>query len=183
MQITFDTDNFASRSKGDAALTNVLHYLRKHGCLSEAHYPSIERVTCRTPSSTIRYCRYFASSGVSPEAERVFLKNPRLGVRYLKMMRRSEFADPDVQRRFRKKFRTDPYAAYEWATQFNVRLTEEEESVFRKDIEVALNYARDVIKGKFPEKVHAMLVLASFKDMTPRQRRFLEEYVRLAEGK
>jgi hypothetical protein len=184
MQISFDTENFASRYRGDLALTNVLHYLMKHGCLSdEVHYPSIERVTCRTPRSTIRYCRYFAGKGVSPETEKVFLRNPRLGVRYLKMVRRSEFSDPDVQRRFRKKFRSDPHAAYEWSTAFNTRLTEEEESVFRKNMEVAMNYARDVIRGKFPEKVHAMIMLASFKNMSSREKRSLENYVRFAEGK
>ena len=183
MQITFDTDNFASGRKSDVALTNVLHYLKKHGCIGEMHDHSVERITCRTPSATLRYCRYFANKGVSPQTERVFLKNPSLGVRYLKMVGRSEFADPDVQRKFRKKFRSDAAAAYEWASAFKTRLTEDEEKVFRKSMRLARDYAREIIGGKSPEKVHAMILLASFKDMSQYEKRYLDDYVKFAEGK
>lgn len=180
MQITFETDKF-DRSYGDKYLTNVMHYLKRVGCITEDRYPSVEKVTCRTPSATLRYCRYFASMGVTPETERVFLKNPELGVRYLRMVGKREFSDPDVQRRFRRKFKTNARVAYQWAKSFNTRLSEEEEEVFRKDMASARDYARDVIKGKFPEKVHGMLMLASYQDLSSWQKKCLADYLRIVE--
>lgn len=183
MQITFDTDKFVSRN-GARSLTNVLCYLARHGCLTPDHYPSVEKITCRTPSDALRHVRYFAGKvGVSPENEKVFLKNPGIAVRYLKMVGRSEFSDPAVQKRFRRKFKTNAKLAYEWAVSFNTRLSEEEEEVFRKDFSAAKDYAVRVIRGKFPEKVHAMIMLASYGDLDPWQKRQLSEYVKFAEGK
>lgn len=183
MLITFETGMFGKRG-GEKSLTNVLCYLHRHGCFATGHYPDIERVTCRTPSSALRYVRYFTGRvGVSPESEGIFLKNPGLGVRYLKLVGRKEFSDPNVQARFRKKFKNDPSLAYEWAKAFNTRLSEEEEEVFRKNVSVARDYAMYVIKGKFPEKIHGMLVLASFQDLSSYQKARLTDYIKFAEGK
>lgn len=182
MQITFETDSFSKRG-GEKTLTNVLCHLLRYGCISQGHYPDIERVTCKTPSSALRYVRYFARLGISPESEAVFLKNPSLGVRYLILVRKKEFSDPVIQRKFRKKFKSNAKAAYEWADQFKERLSEEEEEVFRKDVALARDYAVQVIKGKFPEKIHSMLVLASFQELDPWRKRKLAEYIKFAEGK
>lgn len=181
MQITFETGMFGKR--GEKSLTNVLCYLRRHGCFAEGHYPDIEQITCRTPSAALRYVRYFAQKGVTPESEAVFLKNPVLGVRYLKIVGNKEFADPKVQARFRKKFKSDPSLAYEWALAFSTRCTEEEEEVFRKNVALARDYAMYVIKGRFPDKVHGMLVLASFQDLDPYQKARLTDYIKFAGGK
>jgi len=182
MQIVFETDNFSARGrKGDHCLANVLHYLKRFGCLATDHsLPEVEKVACLTPSGTIRYCRLFASKGVTAETEAIFLKNPELGVRYLKMVGRSGFLDPDVQKKFRKKFRSNPRVAYEWAKAFKIRLTEEEEECFRKDLCAANNYARSVIGGRFPERIHEMIILASFGNMDVYQKKSLSEYVKLA---
>jgi hypothetical protein len=180
MQITFDTENFV-RGGGDKSLTNALCYLSRYGCFPDGHYPDIEKITCRNPSSAYRYCRYFAHKGISPENEHVFLKNPLIGVRYLKGVGRSEFADPNTQKRFRKKFSTNAKLAYQWCKNFGQRLTEKEEEVFRKDVCSAYSYARDVIRGKFPEKVHGMIILASFKSMTAYEKRALSDYVKFSE--
>lgn len=179
MQITFDTGMFGP--KGEKSLTNVLCYLRRHGCLADGHYPDIERITCRTPSAALRYVRFFAVKGISPESEAVFLKNPTLAVRYLKYVRRAEFADPKVQKRFRRRFRTNARVAYEWAAAFNTRLTEDEETVFRRDMSAAKDYAMQIIRGKFTEKVHAMIMLASFDELPSYQKKCLAEYVRFSE--
>lgn len=181
MLIQFDTDKFAGVRKGDQSLSNVLYYLKKAGCITPSAYPSIEKITCKTPSGTLRYCKLFASGGVSAEAEAVFLKNPVLGVRYLRMIGRSEFSDPAVQRRFRKKFKTDPKTAYEWAKSFGRRLSEDEEEVFRKCIPTAKDYAMRVIRGRFPEKIHSMILLASFQNMDNYSKRCLAEYIKFAE--
>lgn len=181
MQITFETGMFGKR--GEKSLTNVLCYLQRHGCFAEGHYPDIEQITCRTPSAALRYVRYFARTGITSESEAVFLKNPGLGVRYLRMVGKREFSDPVVQKKFRRKFKFDAALAYEWAKAFNERLTEEEEEVFRKNVAVARDYAMYVIKGKFSEKVHGMLILASFQDLSSYQKSRLAEYIKFAEGK
>jgi len=178
MQIIFDTEKFRS-SRGDHNLTNVLCYLKRHGCIYPDNYPSVEEITCRTPSSALRYCKYFASSGISPEREAIFLKNPRIAIRYLRLVGKSEFSDPKIQKRFRRKFRSNAKIACEWARIFNTRLTEEEESVFRKDMVAALDYAKHVIRGRFSEKVHGMIVLASFEDLGSYAKRCLSEYIKL----
>lgn len=183
MQITFDTDSFVSRN-GSRSLTSVLCYLGRHGCIKPDHYPSVEKITCRTPSDALRYVRFFAGkTGISPESEEVFLRNPEIGVRYLKMVGRSEFSDPRVQKRFRRKFKSNARLAYEWASGFNTRLTEEEEEVFRKDFSAAKDYAVRVIRGRFPDKVHGMIMLASYGKMDAWQKRQLAEYIKFAEGK
>lgn len=183
MQITFDTESFVSRN-GARSLTNILCYLARHGCLTPAAYPSIEKITCRTPSEALRHVRFFAGKvGISPANEAVFLKNPTIALRYLKMVGRPEFADPKVQKRFRRKFRSNARLACDWAMAFGVRLGEDEEEVFRKDFTAACQYAKQVIRGKFPEKVHGMLLLASYGDVDHFQKRSLAEYIRFAEGK
>lgn len=179
MQITFDVDRFAPR--GERELTNTLCYLQRHGCIAAGHYQEIEKITCRTPSAAIRYVRYFARDGISPESEAVFLKNPELGLRYLKMVRRSEFADPKIQKRFRRKFRHNAKLAYMWANSSKTRLAEEEEEVFRKDFYHAEMYARYVIGGRFSDKVHSMILLASYGDVPHPQKGCLANYLKFAE--
>lgn len=179
MQISFDTENFVRNEK---SLTNVLHYLNRHGCFAVGHYPEIEKITCRTPSSALRYTKFFSGKlGISPSSEAVFLKNPNLAVRYLRITNKKEFSDPSVQRRFRKKFSRNPRLAYDWARAFDERLSEEEEQIFRKDISAARDYAMYVIRGPFPEKVHSMILLASFENLSSLQKRHLSDYIKFAE--
>lgn len=183
MQITFDTDSFGDRKRrGDHFLANVLHYLKRFGCVaSDRPLPEVEKTACRTPSGTLRYCMLFAGRGVSAGTEEIFLKNPELGVRYLKMVGRSEFLDPQVQKKFRRKFRSNPKVAYQWASHFRIRLTEDEEECFRKDMTAARDYAKGVIGGRFPDRIHEMLILASFGDIKEWEKEALAEYVRFSE--
>lgn len=179
MQISFDTEMFA---RGERSLTDVLCHLNRHRCFAAGHYPDIEKITCRTPSSALRYTRFFAGKrGISPASEVVFLKNPGIGVQYLRMVNKQEFSDPSVQKRFRKKFSRNPRLACDWARAFNVRLSEEEEQVFRKDISSARDYAMYVIRGPFPEKVHSMILLASFENLSSLQKKYLSDYIKFAE--
>lgn len=193
MQITFDISKFGdlssklSRARGPQSLTNVLHYLRRFGCLSldglsSEDVSEIEKITCKTPSSTLRHCKLFAVNGVSEKTEAIFLKNPNLAIRYLRIVGRPDFLDPKIQKRFRKKFKTNARLALQWSRAFNVRLSEDEEEVFHKDPSAALDYAKWVIKGKFPDKVHRMILLASFKDTNSHQKRCLSEYIEFSDS-
>lgn len=180
MQIIFDTKMFDGCPK---SLTNVLHHLCSRRCISPAHIADLEQITCRTPSEALRYCRLFVGNkGISPASEVVFLKNPGLAIRYLKLVRRKYFIDEKTQKRFWKKLLFRPNLAYDYCVAFNTRLKENEEEIFVKDMRSASQYAQQVIKGPFPEKVHQMIVLLSFDTaMSEWQRRYLKDYINFAE--
>jgi hypothetical protein len=180
MQITFDTKLFDGRPK---SLTNVLHYLSSARCITPTHLAEVEEITCRTPSDALRYCKFFTGTrGVSPSSEIVFLKNPSLGVRYLKMVKRKHFVDEKIQKRFWKKVVKKPELALEWSMAFGVRLSESEEEVFIKDMRCMQQYANNVIKQPYSEKIHQMIVLKSFdSNLSQWQQRYLKDYITFAE--
>lgn len=180
MIVSFDTEKFRSYPRG---LIEILSDLHRVGSWSSNYNKEIESITCRTPASALRYCQNVTYSfGISPEAEEVFLKNPNIGLRYLNLVRREKFLDEKVQKRFWKKVVKKPDLAYFWANQFKKRLSESEEEVFIENPSIARNYAFFVIKGAFPEKIHQMLVLKSFEDLTEHQKRMLQEYLKYAES-
>lgn len=174
MFITFDINKFEGNPKG---LTNILYNLRHSTNYFDQTNPEITNITCKTPSNAYRYARYVATSGLSEKAERVFLKNLNVGIKYLRLIRRKHFLNEDTQKRFWKRVVKNPYLAYCWAHNFNTRLTEEEEEVFIHNLRIARDYALFVIKGKFPEKIHNMLVLKSFELKDGWEKRNLQEYI------
>lgn len=180
MIVSFDVEKF----KGDPrALIDVLSSLYRVGGWRLGHYAEVEEVVCRTPSSALKFCRMVNHSyGISSSAEKVFLKNPGIGIHYLRLVGRSEFLDEKVQKRFWRKITRSPDLAYEWARTFNRRLSEQEEEVFVKNISRARDYALYVARGAFPEKIHKMLVLRSFESLDNLSKSYLSEYLRYAES-
>lgn len=177
MIVSFDLQAFKANPKG---LISVLSHLRGMNQWPLQHNREVEEIVCRTPTSTLNYCRYVVGRyGVSKEAERVFLKNPSVGIRYLRFMGREDFPDEDTQRRFWKKVVRNPEWAYEWCHQFRRRLPEGEE-VFLKSIRRARDYSLFVIKGPFPEKIHHQLVLKSFENLASWEKKSLTEYLSYA---
>lgn len=178
MHITFEISSFAGKAK---ELTNTLYFLKRQGVYFNHHDPEIEAITCRTPSSAYRYARYVATSGISAEAEKVFNRNANVGIKYLTFTRKKEFSDVKNHQRFWKKVLKDPHLAYTWANSFKTRLPrEEDEMIFIENMKQARDYAFFVIKGKFPEKIHNMLVLKSFENMDRWQKNWLQEYINYA---
>lgn len=180
MHITFDVDKFTGRAHD---LTNTLYYIKRSGNSFDPHSPEIETITCRTPSAAYKYARYVATTGISKKAERVFLRNAKVGIKYLVFTRKKEFSDPDTQKRFRKKILKNPDLAYTWCSEFKTRLSETEEEVFVQDVRRARDYAMFVICGRFPEKIHNMLVLKSFENLDRYHKNWLQEYIKYAESK
>jgi len=175
MRVGFEVSSFKGRPK---SLISVLSGLRGAGEFALQHHKEVEEIVCRTPTSTLNYCRHVvAGFGVSGEAERVFLKNPKLGVRYLTMVKRDHFLVEDTQRRFWRKVLKSPDLSLEWARSFNKRLSEDEEMVFVENPRCAWTYARYVIVGPFPEKVHQRLVLRSFGVLAEWESRALKDYI------
>lgn len=180
MNLFIEVEKFANNPK---ALINVLYYMRA----ADGHVPymchEIEAITCKTPSSALRHVRFVSPTGVSEKAERVFLKNPSLGIRYLKKIRRETFQNEDTQRRFWKKIMKKAELAYQWANAFGKRLSEQEEEVFITDMHRMKEYAYFVIKGPFPEKIHNMILLNSYKELNQWEKKALNEYVKYAESR
>lgn len=177
MQINFDIENFKNRPAG---LVAVLSHLKSVGCYVPSRSLEIEAIACRTPSAALKFCRYVHAS-VCPETEKVFLKNPKLGIRYLRMAHRQEMQDAKVQKRFWRHITRKPELALEWSQHTGRRLSEQEEEVFVKDMRCMNQYAQRVIKGKFPDSVHQMIILRSFEQMTRYQKQSLEDYIKFAE--
>lgn len=180
MRISFDTASFAKRPK---SLISVLSSLRATGDFPLGHHREVEEIVCRTPSSTLNYCQYVVGAfGVSREAERVFLKNPRLGIRYLRVVNRETFLDEDTQMRFWRKVLKNPDLVLEWSRAFRKRVSEKEEMVFvSSPLSCARQYAREVIRGPFPEEVHGRLILRGFENLDRWDDQSLKEYIRWSE--
>lgn len=175
MNITFEVSAFKNNPK---ALISILSNLKNQNQWSLRHDREVEEIVCYTPSSAYSFCRFVVGTfGVSKEAERVFLKNPKIGIRYLYLVRRDHFLDEDTQRRFRKKLSRDPALALDWAKNFKKRLTEDEEMVFAEDPRCALEYCSRVVLGTLPDKVHERIVLKSFEPKTEWEKRYLKDYM------
>lgn len=174
MEITFDVNNY---SMDPRSLINVLHSLKQHNSWHPTHEPEIEKITCKTPSSALKYQGLVMRDGISTDAEKVFLKNPGIGVRYLIRIRKPRFSDPETQTKFWKKVVRDPKVALAWAQTFG-RLSESEEEVFLKCMYSMRTYAYFVIKGKFPERIHNMILLKSYENMSQNSKKYLSDYLK-----
>jgi hypothetical protein len=165
MQISFDTEKFKGRGR-ESKLIDILANLDLMGLYFHGQYnKDVEEVVCRTPSSAY----------------------PHIGVRYLQSVRRKSFADEAVQKKFWKKLLKRPEVAVEYCSAFQVRLTEEEEEIFVHDIASMVRYSNRVIggegrgrigqHGKFPERVHNMILLKSYEHLTEREKHLLQKYI------
>jgi hypothetical protein len=175
MRIGFEVSSFKGMPK---TLISVLSGMRAAGEWPLQHHKEVEEIVCSTPILALNYCRHVVGGfGVSGEAERVFLKNPGIGIRYLGIVHRDHFLVEDTQRRFWKKVVKNPELALEWARSFRKRLSEEEEMVFVESPLCAKEYAMRVIHEPFPEKVHHALVLKSFGELCEWDARYLKDYI------
>lgn len=180
MIVSFDTAAFKGRP---TQLVNVLSGLSSVGQWPLGSNPDVEEIVCRKPSSALKYCQEVVHAyGLSAKGERVFLRNPGIGVRYLRLVGRSTFTDADTQRRFWRKVTNNAKLAYEWSKSFGHRLPEDQEMVFSKNLYFARMYAVNVIRGPFPEKVHQSILLRSFENLDSFTKMHLSEYIKFAEA-
>ncbi len=179
MELSFSTDNFVGRPQN---LISVLSHLKWAGSYSFKQEEDIESIVCKTPSVAYKFARYVAKEGISQNAEKVFLKNPSIGIRYLKLTRKNNLTNPEIHAKFWKKITRKPQLALEYSLSFNKRFSESEEEVFLKDTHCMRTYAEKVIKGKFPEKIHNMIVLKSFEvQPSSLDERHLKLYIKFSE--
>lgn len=176
MEISFDVSHFVGRPQH---LISVLSNMTRVGAWNAHHNAEIEEITCRTPSSALKYTRFVTYKiGISADAEKVFLKNPGIGLRYLRMVNRKTLQDEKAQAKFWKKITNKSSLAIEWARTFNERFSEKEEEVFVHNMRDMWTYAREVIKGKFPDSVHNMILLKSYEKLASYENHYLQEYIK-----
>jgi hypothetical protein len=179
MNISFEIEKFKGNPGG---LINVLSQLKHANCYLPFRSHEVEEIACCTPSSALKYARCVSGS-IMPDSEKVFLKNPGIGIRYLRVAHRHEMQDPNIQKRFWKKVVKKPRLLLDWVGYTGRRLSEEEEESFVQNMSCANHYARKIIGGKFPERIHQMILLKSFEQLGMYEKRSLEEYIRFSEGK
>jgi hypothetical protein len=76
-----------------------------------------------------------------------------------------------------KRMKDRPYYAFVYAKNIiKGRLPEKVEKVFAKDPESAYLYAKHIIKGKLPDFVHNAMIIGSFAD--GRAKKMVAEYVK-----
>lgn len=180
MIVSFDVSAFKDKPRD---LISVLAGLSSVGQWPNVYNREVEEIVCSTPSNALKYCRNVVHAyGLSAKGERVFLKNPDIGMRYLRLTIKTRFQDDDTQKRFWRKVTRDAGLAYTWASTFGKRLSEEEEMIFSENLSVARNYAFRVIRGTFPEPVHHRMLLRSFENLHPYEKNALNEYLKFAEA-
>lgn len=178
MIVSFDISAFKDRPR---TLIAVLSGMSSVGQWPFDHNREVEEIVCRTPSSALNYCRHVVHAyGISSKGERVFLKNPGIGMRYLRLTSKPRFQDDDTQKRFWRKITKDAALAYKWASTFGKRLSEDEEMVFSEDISIAREYAFRVIRGPLPEPVHHRILLRSFENLSSYDKKSLNDYLKFA---
>lgn len=178
-EFTFDVEAFKNKPKH---LIGVLSSLCAVGQWTRRHDPDVEAIVCRTPNSALNYCRYVVGCwGVSAAAEEVFLKNPSIGIRYLRMVNRERFLDEKTQKRFWGKVTRNPDLAWEWANTFGKRLPEKDEVVLAGKIQNARQYAMRIVGGRLSDATHERIVLRSFENLDRWEKMALDEYLKFAE--
>ena len=160
--------------KSDAKF--AFKYARKNGRLTD------ERVFLNDPEPAFLYSFLVINCKLPSSIEKVFIKSAKWALAYATYVYKGR-----LPKNLEKAFENDPESAYNYSIFINQRLEEKTENVFLRDtIEErgdvlhedffwACLYAKNVLKGKFPEKTHKSLFLRySFDDGC--NKKFLKEY-------
>jgi len=105
---------------------------------------------------------------LSPENEKVLVKNIKYAVGYLRITDQKYFRDQKTQKSFENKVYKIPGASFDYAKYvLKGRIPEEKENIFLKDFEHLWYYSCDVLKGFFPDSIHKKLMLCTFNNNDP----------------
>ena len=162
--------------KSDARF--AFQYAQKNGRLAKEY----ERVFLNDPEHAFLYSFWVIRCKLPIVIEKVFIKSAKWALTYATHVYKGK-----LPKNLEKAFENDPESAYNYAIFINQKLEEKTENVFLRDtIEErgdvlhedffwACLYAKNVLKGKFPEKTHKSLFLRySFDDGC--NKKFLKEY-------
>jgi hypothetical protein len=105
------------------------------------------------------------------EEEKVFLKNIKFAIAYLEITQQKKFRDEKLNKKIEKKIYKNAGSSFDYAK--NVlfeRIPENKENIFIENYYWMYQYSMQVIKGKFPEKIHNQICLKSFEKFDSTQR-------------
>lgn len=114
-----------------------------------------------------REAEYFDTekNRLSSENEKIFKKNIKFAIAYLKITNQTKFRDSKLQSYFEKKIYEEAGLAYDYASiVLKGRIPEEKETIFLENYFVLYHYSRNILKGKFSDNIHKKIVLETFND-------------------
>lgn len=145
--------------------TFAFKYAEKYGRIEE-----YEDVFLLDAKQAFLYAFWIIKGRLEPKIEKTFLKNPGAALLYAR-----HICQGKLPTKLENCFLLSAELAYEYSILTGNRLREKIENVFLKDEKYALLYSREVIKGKFSEKIHNALFLKySFDESC--EKIYLKEY-------
>jgi len=125
---------------------------------------------------------------LSIENEKVFLKNIKYAIGYLRITNQKRFRDEKTQQRFENKIYkpgsfSTPGAAFDYAKfVLKGRIPEDKENIFLENPLHIFSYSRDVLKGFFPDtihdSIHKKILLLTFDNNYGYEFKFLNLYMK-----
>jgi hypothetical protein len=103
---------------------------------------------------------------LSADKEKIFIKNIKIAIGYLKITNQIKFKDEKINARFEKKLYRDPILSYDYAMLVlkEGRIPEEKEEVFIKNPYPMFLYSANILKEHFSNNIHKKIVLMSFSE-------------------
>jgi hypothetical protein len=161
-------ENYCSETKEKISTDPrfAFKYAEKFGPLPE----DCESVFLKSPEYAYNYSYWIKNKRLSPKLEKVFSRCPKWAYVYAKKIIKGR-----LPKNIEKAFLKSPEYALQYA-RLTGRLQEDLEFVL-EDCELALRYAREIIKKGFSVKMHNALFLKfSFEKNHDYQRLYLEQY-------
>jgi hypothetical protein len=92
---------------------------------------------------------------LSPELEKVFSRSPKYALKYLIITNQKRFKDNNLNEKFTNKLYSQPFLSFVYSSRIlGERIPFDKEEVFLKDYNALYQYAKQIIKGRFEEKLH-----------------------------
>lgn len=151
MKITIDTNAFYYDKMG---LLSLLYSLRCKNLFTTNE--EIEKTLTTSPALAYKYVIRLTNAKVengnyirnpiNPSLEKVFLKNIKYALKYLKVTGQDKFVNAETEKKFREKLFKDPAYSYLYSVHIiKSRLPEEKEEVFLKNYKCLYHYALNII--------------------------------------
>jgi hypothetical protein len=151
MKITIDTNAFYYDKIG---LLNLLYSLNCKGLFTTNE--EIEKTLTTSPALAYKYVirltdakvenGNYIRSPINSSLEKVFLKNIKYAIKYLKITGQDKFVNAETEKKFREKLFKDPVYSYLYSAYvIKSRLPEDKEEVFLKNYKCLYHYALNII--------------------------------------
>jgi hypothetical protein len=173
MKITIDTEDFTYDKVG---LLNLLYSLNCKNLFTTNE--EIEKTLTTSPALAYKYVirltdakvenGNYIRSPINSSLEKVFLKNIKYAIKYLKITGQDKFVNAETEKKFREKIFKEPNYSYLYSAHIiKSRLPEDKEEVFLKNYKSLYHYALNIIGntqniGSFSNSLDKKINLLTF---------------------